>query len=720
MTTQAAAADSHYTPRQAPTETSGEFGVKELFDVVARRWKVLVGTVLLVTIVVLGATYLMTPMYKSTSVLKIDPTEKAVTDDDLRTTSPQADQARIATDVQVLQSRDIARKVIQQLKLANDPEFRGDSETQNNALATAESIVIDNFLARLDVKHESDSYIVEVSFRSSSSRKAAAITNALVETFVESTVADRTGVAASQAEWLKQRFDALGSEISATENQIAQYRAQAGIAEGSTQGTVTDAQVGPISSQLAVAESDAASANAVLQAARAQIQSGQLAAVSSVLNSPVIGDLRRQRSEASRELAQVEARYGPRHPEYERVNKQVQDIDAGLKDEAKRIVSALASSAQAAQARASSLRASLDQIRGQQASNTRAAVVADSLERRATTKQRSYEDLGKTLQQVSEKQRDVLPTAMVVQHAAESPKPFSPNRALFGAMGLMLGLLTGFALTLLLEFLSRNIRSGDELERCTGIPYLASVPRLSASQLKYEERTLTPEDFVVFKPMSSYVEAFRTIRNSLVLSAAEPPKVIAVLSALPSEGKSTVSISLARTMALSGDRVLIIDCDLRRGRVHEALGIESSTGLIEVLMDKIASADAIVRDSLTEVDVLSLHGHSFTPVDLFSSEAMTKLLTEMRERYDFVILDTAPLLAVADSRIIASLADGAIFVAHSDRTPDRAARLAIDFTRQDGSKMTGSVLSMSTTNARRTSSKDPTYYYEKYRQYQDG
>ena len=710
-----------YPYRQMPgtADASGELGIQQLVDIIVRRWPILLATTLLITALAIGATYLMTPVYTSTAVIKIDPTQKAATDEDMRMTSPQADQSRIATDVEILKSRDTAAQVVKKLNLINDPEFRGDSESANRPGANAESIAVSNFLEQLDVKHESDSYIVEVSFHSEGRQKAAEIADAVVQTFMASAVGDRAGAATSQASGLKQRLDVLGGEIAQSESEIARYRAQAGIVEGSTQGTITDAQVGPISTQLAEAESEAASASADLQAARAQVARGQLAAVSSVLDSPVIGDLRRQRGEVTRELAQVEARYGPRHPEYERVNKQLQDIDSSLRDQAQRIVSALDSKARAAQARAGSLRSSLNQVRGQQANNTRAAVVADSLERQTKTKQAAYDDLSKALQQVTDKQRDLLPTATIVQRADLPQSPSSPKRALFGALGFMLGLLVGFAVTLLLEFLTSSIRSADDLERVTGVPFMASVPRLTARQLKSDGRKISPEDFVVDKPMSSYVEAFRTIRNSIVLSSAAPPKVIAVLSALPAEGKSTVSFSLARAMALSGDRVILVDCDLRRGRLRDIVGIKPAGGLVEVLTGKITVTDAIVRDGATSLDVLPLQSQSFTPVDLFSGAAMTKLIADLRARYDFVIFDTAPLLAVADSRLIASLADASIFVARSERTPRRAARIAVEAARQGRGMLLGSVLSMSSMSVRRMSSGDPAYYHRRYRQYQD-
>ncbi|GGO97078.1 GumC family protein [Stakelama pacifica] len=698
---------------------AGEIGLVALLDIIARRWLLIVAVAAAITVASIAVSFVMTPLYQATTQIKIDPAARSVTDEPSRQTSPQADQSRIDTEVAIIRSREIAARVVRDMNLVNDPEFRPDSETAANDSADTFDRVVANFLEHLDVTRESDNYIVTVHFRSKDAGKAAKIANEVAQTYVASTVEDRTKNASEQAKFLSQRLNTLGKEVESSENQLAQYRSRAGIVEGTTQGTIADQQVGPVAVQLAQAESEAAAATADLNAAKAQIAKGQLAAVSNVLDSPVIAELRSQRAQAARELAQVEARYGPRHPEYARVKSQIDEIDRGLRDEAARIVSGLQSRAQAARARAASLRASMNQVRGEQASNTRAAVTADALEREVKAKQQSYDEIAQTLQQVTQQQRDLLPTAVITQVATPPLDPYSPNRILFASIGLMMGLLIGFGSAVLLELLSRRIRTSTDLEREVGAPFLASIPRLTSRQLRIDGEKVSPEQFTTLRPMSSYVEAFRIIRNSIVLSAHTPPKTIAVLSALPGEGKSTSSLSLARVMALSGDRAILIDCDLRRGRLGEMVGAPDRPGLVEVLTGQAQLADAIVRDSQSNLDVLPLRGKNFTPVDLFSGQNMRSLLAQLRDRYDFVILDTAPVLAVADSRIVASLCDTSIFIAKSESTPPRAARAAVDLIRHDGTMIGGTALSMVSLRSGRMSASDPAYYQAKYRQYRE-
>ncbi|PEQ13712.1 hypothetical protein B2G71_05170 [Novosphingobium sp. PC22D] len=694
----------------------GELGIRQLFEIIARQARNIALITLAIFALVLGATFFMTPQYFASASLKIDPNARALSDDTQRSTSPQAEQSRIDTETQILRSRVIAQKVVDRLGLEDDPELLKDA--QDSADASSRKLAIDAFLERVSITRDSDDYIVDVGYSSGDPEKAARVANAIAETYLEYTIADRSQLAGEQAKWLTSRLQSLGSEVESTQAQVARYRAQSGIVQGESQGTITDQQVGPLSVQLAQAESEAAAANADMAAAKAQIRRGDITAVSGVLNSLVIAELRRQRALASAEKAEIETRYGAKHPENARATEQIRDLDAAIEAEANRIVAGLENKARAASARAASLRSALAQVRGEQAENTRAAVLAESLDREIKAKQSAYEDLARRLEQVSQIQRDLLPTAAIVERAVPPLHVSSPNRLLFGVLGLMLGLLVAFTAVLTYEFLGSTIRFSDDLSLASGLPLITTVPEVPASRRKIDGEVVSPERYVLEKPMTSFAEAFRTIRNSIVLSSDGKASIIAVLSALPSEGKSTVAVSLARTMALGDDRVLLIDCDLRRGRIGTLLGDDGPReNIVRVLKGEVGWKDAIETDRGSNLDILAAPPNTFETVDLFNGPAFHKMLEELRENYRFVVLDTPPTLAVADARAIASAVDTSIFVARSGATPKRAARIAIEFYRQDHSHLLGCVLTRAPVRGKRTARNDGSYYYNLYRSY---
>lgn len=702
-------------PAAYDTEPDSELGIRQLFEIIARQAKVILLVTFVIFAMVLGATFLMTPQYYAQATLKIDPTARTLADEDQRSTSPQADQSRISTETQILKSRVIAEKVVDELDLAQDPEFQDGLEQRPDA--QPRDLAIDQFLDMVSITRDSDDYIVNVGFKSRDPQKAADIANAIAQTYVQNTIADRSDLAGEQAKWLESRMKALGAEVQSQEAQVASYKSQSGIVQGATQGTITDQQVGPLSVQLAEAESEAAAANADIAAARGQIARGNLTAVSGVLNSPVIADLRRQRAQASAEKAEIQVRYGSKHPEFSRINEQIRDLSDALEAEANRIVAGLESKARSASARAANLRASLSMIRGEQAQNTRAAVIADSLEREIKTKQSAYEDLARRLEQVSQIQRDLLPSAVVIERAVPPRHISSPNRLLFAVLGLMLGLLISLTGVLMYEFLGSRIRFSDDLANTTGLPLIATVPDVPEQRRTLDGEVVPPERYLVERPMTYYAESYRTIRNSIVLSSDGKASIIAILSSLPAEGKSTVAASLARTMAAGSDKVLLIDCDLRRGRVRKMIEGGSRETIVSVLKGELDWSEAVKKDCATNLDIIAAPANAFDATDFFNGPGFRRLLEDVRSRYRFVILDTPPTLAVADARSIASAADTSIFVARSGSTPKRAARIAMEFFRQDRSHVLGCVLTRAPARGRGTASTDTSYYYDQYAPY---
>jgi len=700
-------------------DTTSELSLGQLIEIFRRRWRLVALITTVVLVAVIAVTFLLTPRYEATAQIKLDPLQRQAIDLDKASqpSSPQSDQARIDSEVQVLQSRNIAHAVADQLGLAHDPEFnKKDVPVQGKQVPEA---VVDEILNSLTVKAETGTYIIDIGFSSKEANKAAAIANAFVDNYQQDSVNRRTQMAARQTETLDKRLQTLGGEVQAQEAEIARYRAASGIVQGTSQGTITDQQISSLSGQVSSAEAQAAAARASLAAAQRQIAGGGLDAVSSVLNSGVVADLRRQRAEVSREAAEVNARYGPKHPESLKVAQQLGNIDAALHDESRRIVSGLESQAHAADASAASLRAELNRLRAQQAANTRAGVIADGLERQSKATQNIYDQVAQTAQQSNQAQQNFESLATVIERAVAPLKPAFPNRPLFAALGLMLGLIMGVSLALLLEFLTNTVRSADDVELRLGVPFIVSIPRLTPRQLRGEAREeITPADFVTAKPMSSYAEALRTIRSTLVLSSGDTTgRAIAISSALPGEGKTTTALALGRIMAASGDRAIFVDCDLRRGGISALVAGSSTHGLIEVLGGKVPLEQAIVKDSASNLALLPLTAPSFTPVDLFSGRAMKDLLAELCRKYEYVLLDTPPVLAVADARIIASLSSAVLFVVRAEYTPRRAALAALDILAQDGTPILGGALSMVSSKSAAVTPNDPAYYYRKYRSY---
>jgi capsular exopolysaccharide synthesis family protein len=268
----------------------------------------------------------------------------------------------------------------------------------------------------------------------------------------------------------------------------------------------------------------------------------------------------------------------------------------------------------------------------------------------------------------------------------------------------------------LAETLDAGLATAEDVERRLGAAYLGSVPALSSVTDNANE---SPIDYVVSKPLSSFAEAFRTLQAAIMHARVDDPvKVVAITSALPGEGKTLTSMCLARSAAIQGHRVLIIDCDLRRRTVNRMLKTEPQVGLLEVLSGEATLQQAITPDTATGAHVLPLAASTFTPKDVFGSSAMDRLLADLRGRYDLVVLDTAPILPVADTRVLAPKADLVVFLARWRRTPEPAIMSALRLLSGSDIHLGGVALTqVDMKQQAKYGYGDPGYYYSEYKKY---
>lgn len=686
--------------------------LKSLVSMFSRRFWLFVSILGTVTAAVIVASLLIGPQYSATASIKVDPEAKQLLETDARNTSP-ADSSIIDTEIEIMRSPDVAGAVVAREQLADDREFAPKKASGNRDLLTTEAL-----LGKTHVARRGSTYLVDLSVRSVSASKAERLANAMAAAYVASSRRSEVATASNQAGSLNEQLTSVGDDVRLADANVAAYRGATGITSGAgSLGTVTDQQISTIAAQLATAESDAAAARSRAQAAQGQVQAHGIDAVSEVLSSPVITDLRRQRAEVVREQAQIASNYGPLHPESVRIQKTLRDLDSQLLAESQRIVSGLVSEARAADARAGSLRGQLGVLRGQQSSNARAAVQGDSLEREAEAKRQIYNRLAQTAQQASQQERLGQARGQIVAAAVRPTAPSFPNKPLFALLGLIVGAAAGAAAVLLLEAFDTRVRSVSDVERDLGLPFLAGVPLLTGKQLG---KTQHPADFIIAKPVSGYAEAIRSIRAVLIAGLPDAPagRAFCVTSAIPSEGKSSLASSLARVSAMSGQRTVLVDCDLRRGNLRSLNVAGPEKGLVEVLRDGADWRTVKVADRQQRLDILAPTSQSFVTEDLVGGDAMAALLNQLKQHYDVIILDAPPVLAVADARRLAVLAEKTIVAVRWNATPREAVKTALANLEDAGVKVAGVVLTRVDTRAKDALGADnPAYYYSSYKNY---
>lgn len=700
--------------------------LKGLADVFQRRWKIFFAVTAAVVILAAGTALVLRPIYDASTDIRIDPTEKSAVDFEAAARGAPPDQALVDTEVKIMQSREVARSVVQSLNLVNDGEFnRHLNQTRTNAdrrQPPVADLVTDSIQKHLDVVREGSTYIVAIHFRSLNAAKAANIANAFARAYLQASIEAKVRSAVQQSAWYSQRMSSVSAAAQQADTNLAQFKAANGIVDASGGDTVAQQQIGTVTEQLANAEASAAAARTNAQAAKAQIAQGGLDSVSSVLNSPTIIEMRRQRADLLRSRDEVSSRYGPKHPETLKVTQQVEGLEQQIRDESQRIVSGLESDARAAEAKVASLRGGLTTLKGELATNSRASVQADTLKREADARNAMMSQLAASAQQSEQQQHVNQSQATIVALASVPTKAAFPSVPLFASLGLALGLIAGVGATVASETLDPGVRTAEAVERELGVPFIAFSPLIPPRLLKVDGGDIQPWDYVVAKPMSAYAEALRTARTAIKLSDLDRQfKVVAITSALPAEGKTVCSVSLARVMAMSGERVLLIDCDLRRNALKGLLPNPSAAGLVEVLMGTAPLGSVITPDVVAGLDVLPLHKAAFTPRDMFGTAAMRDLLHSLKDHYDHIVLDGPPVLAVNDARTLATLADVVLMIVHWGTTPKPAVQAALDQLKHDKAPIAGVLLTMVDTRSSLASgAAGSSYYSGRYaRYYQD-
>lgn len=730
-----------------PSSLGQAIDLHRLISVFRRRLKLFLSIAILVLILTIIATVRATPMYTATANLMLDirPEQVLGADSQAVLAGLPADTAVVDTEVEILKSRHLAERVVETLKLEEDPEFNGAlrkpgaigslknavsgvfggnapdaarAKLDAAALQSQKERVVDAVLGHLSIRRSGLTYVMNVGFTSENPAKAARIANTFADRYLTQQLEAKFNATQEANTWLNGRLGELRIEVQQAEAQVAQYKADNNLLS-SEGATLTEQEISAYNQQLATVRAQQAEEEARLRTARGQLARGSTGDdVGEALGSQVVQQLRARRAEVSGRVADLSGRYGPRHPDMLRAERELADIDSQIQAEIQRIISNLEARVQVASQRTASVAGSLGGARGTLATNNAASVRLNELERNAESVRALYQSFLDRFKQTSASEGTEQSDASIVSRAKTPTGPSSPNVPMNLALGLVLALGGGLAGVVLAELLDSGLATAEDVERKLGLPNLGSVP-LMASVADPADRNDAPVDYVLKKPLSGFAEAIRALRASILYSrVGQDTKVITLTSALPSEGKTTTSICLARVSAQAGAKVVLIDCDLRRRNVNRLLGVKPEQGLLEVLNRSASLETALILDEGSGAYILPLAQDGFSPKDVFGSDAMNELLATLRQTFDLIILDTAPVLAVADTRVLAARSDATVLLARWRKTPEKAVANAIKLLNQSGAHVSGLALTQVDMNAQaRYGYGDAGYYYSEYKKY---
>jgi capsular exopolysaccharide synthesis family protein len=624
------------------------------------------------------------------------------------------DSATVQNQMQVLTSRQLAARVVDKLGLSRDAEFNtalsgfwgpaAAEAAKHVPIAGADrgrEAAISRLLKRLSVEQIGLSSTMTISVASVDAAKSARITNAVADAYVEDQLNTKFEATQKTAVWLSGRVREMAAQVQADEAAVQKYKAAQGIVD-TPGGSIVDQQTATVNVQLINAKADLAQKVALYERTMELQRAGRAVEASQVVASPLIAQLRAQAAELQRQEAQLSTRYLPQHPKMADIQSQQRDTRIKIAAEVGRVIDSLANDVAVGRANVKSLETSLTQLQSKFQSQGSASIQLKALESIANATRSNYEALLSRLKAVQGQEGIATPDARIISRATEQTTA-SPRPLLVLGLSLPVSLAFGLLLAFTVEALDPSLRTSDHVDRHVGLPVLATIPEVAADTLAHGVAEL-----VVYEPSSSFAEAIRGLYLGLSLSNPErAPKVLLVTSAVPGEGKTVVAVSLARLAARNGRRVLIVDADFRRPAVATTMALATPAGgIVDVLEGRLPLERCIVGDGRSHASVLPGAAKPINPSDLLTSDALEKLMTQLRSRYDLVVVDTAPVVPVHDTLALAQLADAALFVTHSGKTPREAVMAALKSLRA----MRANVAGVALTRTRI----DPRYGYHDY------
>ena len=709
---------------------------------VRRRLGVILGSCL-ITIALAGlVAYSLTPQYTARASLMIDARQIHVTDVQSVLSGLTAENAVLRSELDVLNSPELMRNVADYLDLYSDPYFNPPPKPsrwaqwrdQGRALlasllpaemlpswATEKEVpeepgpldeeaqerqVVEHLLSNFSTDNDGPSYTIKVCFTASDPEVAAEIVNAIVDQYLYDQLQAKREATRAANDWLVERLNELSEEVRNAELAVRRYREEHGLIESRGE-TVSEQQLAEINARLVEAQVERSQAEARLKAAR----SGNPDGLRDVEGATILWQLRSEEAALRRREAEQSSRYGPQHPEMLRLRAERADVQAKLREETNRVIESLAVAVQEAIAKEEALARALQERRQTTGTNQLAEVELNELIRQAESVSALYANFLRRYRETSEQEGLLRADARVVSEAQVPSKPSFPRPVLMMGAGGVLGLLFGLLIAAILELVDRGYRLSSQVERDTGVAVLGVGPLL--------RNRLEPSTYALCKPYSVFSEGVQSLRMTLQFgNTGEPHRIIMITSSVPSEGKTSLCMTLGRMAARSGARTLVVEADMRRPRMSHRLKLRPKGYLVDVLDGTYRLEDAVVEDRFSGMHILaSRHGVS-SPLERLASRRMAAFLESVRHRYDLVIVDTPPIMAVADAGPLAKVADAVLFVVRWGHTPRETVKAALRKLAIVDVKVTGIVLSQVDLKRQATYGYgDYGYHYDKYKSY---
>ncbi len=648
-----------------------------LWIIKKRKWTLITFFLIMVTMVTIGS-FKMDPIYRATTELLIEKENPNILSFEQVMKLDTSTTDYYQTQYMILKSRSLAKRVISKLNLAEHPEFspeeapwllwlkdtlKLDLSADEIGAAEAEVGLVNEFLERIIVTPVKNSRLVNVSAETKDPVLAAEIANAVAQGYIEQNMETNLMASKQAVEWLMDRIEGLRNKVEESELSLQKYKEQNHIISLEKRQSIVLQKLSELSSKVIEAKGNRIELETIYnQLLLLNKNPEMIESMPAVINNELIMKVKTEYVELQRDYSEISKRYKANHPKMVRLKSQLSLLEQKLASEVNKISNSMKIEYEVSKARESSLNDSLEDLKIEALAMNQKGIKYGVLQREKESNQEIYNILLKRLKETDLNVGLISSNIRIIDKAEIPIRPVRPDKKLNILLSIVLGLLLGVGLSFFFEYLDNTVKTTDDVERYINLPLLGLIPALKS------KNGIVPESITNDAPKSTFSEAYRTVRTGIIFSSTDQnQRSLLITSAEPKEGKTMTACNLAISLAQAGNRVLLVDADMRKPKIHKVFGLDNSVGLSSLLIGQGEYKQAIQQSKIAGLMILPCGHIPPNPSELLGSELMKKLLAEFEGDFDRIIIDSPPTIAVTDSTILSNMTHQSLLVVSSGR-----------------------------------------------------
>ena len=685
-------------PESDTLQQEEEINLRDYLQVVLRRkWIIIAFFVVSVTLVAIKS-FKATPIYRTTVQVLIDKENPNVVSFQEVMSMDGVDTTFIQTQLKILESRTLARRVINALNLKENPEFKSDEKAKGFSIGSlisslfkkgnpknkslkndkidADSELVSGYLSRLKAVSIRNSRLVDISFEGAHPDIIKTIANRHAQEYIEKNLEMRFAASQDAVEWLQKQLFAKKEMVEKAENALQLYKEKMKIVSLEDRQNIIVQKLEDLNSTLTTARTQ----RIVLETLYNQTKkySGDpelMESIPDVMNNSLIQGLKKDYVKLRTDIINLSDKYGEKHPNIIRITAEAEELESRINSEVKKIIRSIETDYKVAVSREDSLSVALEEQKKVALDLNRKAIAYGTLKREAEGERAMYDILLKRMKETDITGELKTSNVRIVDHAEIPISPVRPKKKQNILLAAVVGLTIGIGLAFFLEYLDNTIKSPEDVERYLNTTLLGVLEkvRIPKSEKQVSFETLTHE-----MPKSTFAEAMRNIRTSIMLSSTDnPKKLLLVTSTQPGEGKTFIASNLAIIIAKTGKKTLLVDTDFRKPRIHKVFSVDTQPGLTNHFIGE-TDLESIIKPTIVPgLSIVTCGLIPPNPSEMLGSHSMETFCKNVKERFDTVIFDTPPVMTVTDAVVLSNIVNGIIYVIKSGETAKEMARRSI-------------------------------------------